>query len=78
MTRIDRGLAPWPGGIAVPAVLVAVSVGFLGTLAIGTVLDAVADRERYTLFAVGVACWVVGIGWGVLANGRPAARMPWR
>lgn len=78
MTESRANLAHWLAGVAAPVALVVVSVVLLGTLAAATVLDSMAERERYGLFAAGVGCWVVGIASGVLANGRPATRVPWR
>ena len=68
-----RVLAVRVARAGVPLLVVA-SVALLGAAAILTVARPRFDATKEALFVAGVGAWILGIGWGVVVNGRAAAR----
>ncbi|MEA3199786.1 MAG: hypothetical protein QOE90_1214 [Thermoplasmata archaeon] len=58
--------------LAVPAALVMLSVALLAA-AVGAMLLNAPRATQWALFAEGMLCWVGGLAWGWLANGRRAS-----
>lgn len=73
MMAHQPGLARWMAGVAVPVALVVLSLTFLAALAAAAILGSAPERGLYGLFALGVGGWVLGVGWGVVANGERRA-----
>ena len=56
--------------VGVTLALVLAAVACLAAAALLTLFGE-AGELRTSLFAAGLACWLVGIAWGVVVNGAP-------